>query len=371
MEEINDNKGNAGEQSQPQLTAADGASGRTVPVNFSGKSGEFFGIWIVNILLSIVTLGIYSAWAKVRTQQYFYSHTEVDGHRFNYLATPIQILKGRILALLLFIAYYVLISYFPIAGLIMMLVMLALTPWLINQGMRFHLRMTQYRNVRFSFEGSYGGALVHFVLLPVMSVFTLYLALPWVLKKIDEYLYNNIRYGTLPLQSQLSASQYYLTALMVSVVGGMFAVIIGALLTAVGMGLIDPQTTQAADPSPFVMLGIMVVYLIFLGLVSGIYQALIRNHIYANSHIEGVAEFESQLPAAGYGMLHATNALAIILSLGLAYPWTKVRKARYLSDATKVTVLPGAEQVIDATLAENSAFGEEASQLFDMDIALT
>lgn len=53
---------------------------------FHGKTGEFFGIWIVNVLLSIVTLGIYSAWAKVRTNQYFLGSTELDNHRFSYLA---------------------------------------------------------------------------------------------------------------------------------------------------------------------------------------------------------------------------------------------------------------------------------------------
>ncbi|MED5348372.1 MAG: DUF898 family protein, partial [Pseudomonadota bacterium] len=39
---------------------------------FHGEGGEFFRIWIVNLVLSIVTLGIYSAWAKVRTKRYFY-----------------------------------------------------------------------------------------------------------------------------------------------------------------------------------------------------------------------------------------------------------------------------------------------------------
>ncbi|MCL1036742.1 DUF898 domain-containing protein [Shewanella submarina] len=351
---------------------SDQSPGRTVPVNFSGQAGEFFGIWIVNILLSIVTLGIYSAWAKVRTHQYFYSNTEIDGHRFNYLATPMQILKGRILALILFIAYYVLTSYFPVAGAIAIVVMLFLSPWLINQGMRFHLRMTQYRNVRFSFEGSYGGALAHFILLPIMGVFTLYLAFPWVLKKIDEYLYSNIRYGDLPLQTKLSSSQYYLAALIVFVVSGMFGVVAMTVLTAsMGIAAMDPEATAAADPSPFAMVAVFAVYIVMIGLVTGIYESYIRNHIFANSKFDDVAEFESELSPFGYGMLHVTNALAIVFSLGLAYPWTKVRKSKYLADATKVTVLPGAEQVVDDKQDGNSAFGEEASQLFDMDIALT
>ena len=68
---------------------------RTTQVHFTGNGREYFGIWIVNLLLSVLTLGIYSAWAKVRTLQYFYGHSRVDGQGFRYLATPLQILKGR------------------------------------------------------------------------------------------------------------------------------------------------------------------------------------------------------------------------------------------------------------------------------------
>jgi hypothetical protein len=56
------------------------------PFQFTGRAGEFFKIWIVNVLLTIVTLGIYSAWAKVRTTGYFYSHTRLD------IAVPTRLL---------------------------------------------------------------------------------------------------------------------------------------------------------------------------------------------------------------------------------------------------------------------------------------
>lgn len=58
---------------------------------FTGNAKEWFGIWIVNLFLSIITLGIYSAWAKVRTKKYFYQNTWVAGHNFNYHATGKQI----------------------------------------------------------------------------------------------------------------------------------------------------------------------------------------------------------------------------------------------------------------------------------------
>jgi uncharacterized membrane protein YjgN (DUF898 family) len=69
-----------------------------VPVRFTGSGAEYFGIWIVNLLLTIVTIGIYSAWAKVRKKRYFYAHTKIDGDSFEYRGKPIAIQKGRIIA---------------------------------------------------------------------------------------------------------------------------------------------------------------------------------------------------------------------------------------------------------------------------------
>ena len=68
------------------------------PVSFTGTGGEYFKIWIVNLALTIVTLGVYSAWAKVRRLQYFYRHTRLAGAGFDYHGDPIAILKGRIIA---------------------------------------------------------------------------------------------------------------------------------------------------------------------------------------------------------------------------------------------------------------------------------
>src|SRR6202171_2582999 len=74
-------------------------------LQFTGSGSEYFGIWIVNMLLTIVTLGIYSAWAKVRRLQYFYRHTEVAGSSFDFHGSPTSILVGRVIALVMLIAY--------------------------------------------------------------------------------------------------------------------------------------------------------------------------------------------------------------------------------------------------------------------------
>lgn len=79
----------------------DPAAGSTAssPV-FTGSSKEYFRIWVVNMLLSIITLGTYSAWATVRNRRYLYGNVELDGSRFDFHGQPLAILRGRILAVI-------------------------------------------------------------------------------------------------------------------------------------------------------------------------------------------------------------------------------------------------------------------------------
>jgi uncharacterized membrane protein YjgN (DUF898 family) len=91
-----------------------------------------------------------------------------------YLTDPVQILKGRIISVLLFASYFLAASFSPIVAGIIMLVLVFAYPLLICINLRFKIRMTAYRNVRFNFNGKYGRAFVVFILLPIMSVFTLY-----------------------------------------------------------------------------------------------------------------------------------------------------------------------------------------------------
>src|ERR1700722_353561 len=94
-------------------------------LHFTGSGAEYFGIWIVNLLLTIVTLGIYSAWAKVRRLKYFYRHTEVAGSGFDFHGSPIRILVGRVLALVMLIAYNYSVRLHSIWTLIILVVLAA------------------------------------------------------------------------------------------------------------------------------------------------------------------------------------------------------------------------------------------------------
>ena len=65
------------------------------------------------------------------------------------------------------------------------------------------------------------------------------------------------------------------------------------------------------------------------------------------------------------------NVIAIICTAGLAYPWVKIRTAQFLAQATTVVIDNNADDVLDVMIESQSAFGEEAAEVFDIDIALT
>ena len=146
------------------------------PFRFTGNGGEYFRIWIVNLCLSLLTLGIYSAWAKVRRLQYFYRHTSVAGASLDYHGDPVAILKGRIIAVGLFAIYSLAGKFSLIYGAAAFVLILVVMPWLLVRSFRFRLHNTSYRGLRFAFHGKVGdarGTLVMFMTwwAPITSLF--------------------------------------------------------------------------------------------------------------------------------------------------------------------------------------------------------
>jgi len=118
------------------------------PFQFVGNAKDYFGIWIVNVLLTIVTLGIYASWAKVRNKKYFYGHTLVDNHNFDYHATGMQLFIGKIIVIAAFAVLVIVQLISPILYLIVLLALLVFIPAIIVRALRFNARVSSHRNVQ-------------------------------------------------------------------------------------------------------------------------------------------------------------------------------------------------------------------------------
>ncbi|GAB6041802.1 YjgN family protein [Endothiovibrio diazotrophicus] len=336
---------------------------------FTGQAGEYFRIWIVNVLLSIVTVGIYSAWAKVRNNRYFYGNTEVAGDRFDYTARPLAILKGRIIAVVLFLIYAFANSTHSPLALVALLLLMGVMPWLVARSLAFRNRNTTLRNIRFGFDGGYGGAAKAFILWPLVGALSLGLLMPLALREQDRYMVGNARYGTTPFAFDAALKSYY------KILGGTLLILIGGIVgtvllsMAMGGGLAALGGPQAAG-SPAMQVAAMVPTLSILVayLFAFAYFAAKRHNLIYNSSRFADHGFTASLAPLRLGWIQASNWLVTLLTLGLARPWAKVRLARYKADCLTLVAAGGLDAFTAAEEVRMSALGEEVGEAFDFDI---
>ena len=327
-------------------------------VVFKGSIRDYYPIWITNIVLMVITLGIYSPWAKVRNMKYFYQNTSIDGHIFDYTAKPIQILKGRVIAVTVLLLYFLLVSIYDSFSIILPIALVFLTPWLINQSMRFNMRVTTYRNIRFNFVGDYFESFTRFILYPILVILTLYIAAPRMHKSINNYIINNTEFGSKKFTTDQKTSTYY-NAFALS---GLFIVlmIICIYFFANILG------TNSGEIWAIIGIGLYIALFI-----SGpIYQSQIRNSIYNNSCIDNTVYFKSSLTARGHVFLIFTNILLVIATLGLAIPWVKIRNAKYFAHLTNVYFDTEVESIIQKESKDGSVLADEIGDAFDIDVSL-
>ncbi len=326
------------------------SSPESLQFEFTGDAVEFFKIWIVNICLTIVTLGIYSAWAKVRTYKYFYGNTILAGSSFEYLASPITILKGRLIAFALFVIYSVATTFFPLSAIIFTLAFLFVLPWLVVKSLTFRARNTAYRNIRFDFKNNYSAAAVTFILLPVLIVFTLGLIVPYMVFYQSKFIIENNMYGKEGFVFKSKGIEFYkiyLMALLILVIGGVLAAL-------------------AAQLHPFMLAVIMAPVYFF---VFAYLKTKVANLVYNSTTLKDNQLASSMQPNEVF-VLYFTNAVAIILSVGLLIPWALIRMARYRAEKLQLHTKEGLDHFVAGQQAAVSATGEEMGEVFDVELGL-
>lgn len=317
------------------------------PFSFTGTAREYFGIWIVNILLTILTIGIYSAWAKVRRLRYFYGNTFLAGSSFDYHAKPVRILIGRIIVLVILGLYNLIATLYAPAAAILFVLFVLILPFFVMRGLRFNARVTSFRNVRFDFHGGYWGAFKAYVIGTAISWGSLGLLAPIASRWMWTYLFDNTTYGGRPVAStptlRAMYGQWLLPAVMVLGVAVLFGVSLFAIYPALNAMLEGARTASAdADAVLEMVLGILttallpiIVLFVFAALV---YQAGARNVAFNATLIDARHQLMSSIHRGRFVWITVTNLLATILTLGLARPWAAVRMAKYLASVTALDV---------------------------------
>lgn len=356
-----------------QVEAGDGAQLRTYPpehFEFTGTGGEYFRIWIVNLVLSILTLGIYSAWAKVRRLKYFYQHTNVAGGSFDYHGDPVAILKGRILAFLLFLVY-TLATEVPGWPLLVALVLIGLLlPLLMRSAFRFRLHYSSYRGLRFSFRGTNKQSYITFLGFGALTIMTAYLAAPLFHHRLKRFQHGESWFGNTPFKFTATEGGFFGVYIMVSLImlgaliGTVFA--FGGMFAALGSGLDPGENAAALIP---ILFGFFVIFLALSFVLAPLFQSRIGNLIWNHTQL-GESRFESRLRFWPLFFIMTTNFILILLSFGLFTPWASVRLARYRAECLSILPSEPVDSFIAARGDEITASGEEMTEMFDFDVGL-
>ncbi|MCS0607120.1 YjgN family protein [Massilia solisilvae] len=363
---------------------------RRLALAFTGSGNEYFRIWIVNLLLTVATLGIYSAWAKVRRLQYFYRNTQLAGACFDFTGDPKSILKGRLIAVALLLGYQYAFGFSLAVGAGFAAALILWLPFLMHSALRFRLSNTAYRGLPFGFGGSVRGAYLAYlppaltVLLPgallamdprsrlAAAVMLLYLGWPLMHGRMKRYQHANILYGDQQARYGVRPWKFYGPYLMCALWIVLGVVITLVISTAARLGVTHlskaAMMSGAGNWVLTVISGALGGYVVFLA-AAPYMHVRINNLVWSSTSFAGV-RIESSMKAWGMLRLQAVNVLLTLLTLGLYRPFAVVNVYRYRAEHLSVQVQGEFDEVLGgAAPRQAGAAGDGAADFIGVDIS--
>lgn len=328
-----------------------------IPFKFTGDSDEYFKIWIVNLCLTIITLGIYSAWAKVRNKRYFYGNTLLNDSAFDYLANPVTIFKGRMIALA-FLAVVAGAGHLAEVN-FFWLVYILIIPFVVIKSAMFNAANSAYRSVRFKFGTGFAPRsniglerytvagyreTSQFMILPIILVpLSFGLLYPYYVFRKRQFFLAHSTFGQTGFWFDGRWQDFYRVYFYVAWVG--FAAFAGTVMT-LGLGALPLFAWFKAHQDANV------------GKLSWQHTGL------------GGMRFECHWQTWELFKLYLLNNIAVLFSFGLMTPWAKIRVARYQTEGLALYPAAALTDFIAAEQDQVSALGDEAGDLMDWDFGL-
>ncbi len=372
---------------------------RPLTVDFSATGAEYARLWQVNLLLTLLTLGLYLPFAKARRLRYLYAHTWVGGHPLGFHGDPWRMLGGHLTMVVLF-GGYTLSGYASPWVYLASAVALALAwPALWRAGLRYRLANTRWRGLRFAFVGDVRGAyraMLPWTLPPVLfGVCTLLWAPntlagetpdlpPWVwalniavflgalplgLAWVKRYQTSGYRWGGLVPHTEVRTADFY--GLLLRVLGlGVLGLLVALVLVMAGLfGLGELlQLPQATKATLSYVATICTVYWVGLVGTGAQLSAGVQNIVWNATTAPGL-RVQSSLDVAGYVWLQLKNWLWVALTLGLyrPYAWVRAQRMRWAAIQMQASVAPQGWHTTTAADA-NGAAGEMSGDFFGLDV---
>jgi len=352
-------------------------------LTFTGTGGEYFRIWVVHALLTVLSLGIYSAWAKVRKARWFAQHTQLLGDSFDYHGRPGRILLGRVIALALLIGYSRSFEWSRTAGLAAVGLLVVLGPALYGAAQRFRLTNSSWRGLRFGFEAS--PRTVYAVCIPLLLVWTsgtvwarlngspksvlavtgvCALAWPFAHASLKSMQHARTRYGEARFAFRPAVAAFY--ALYARTLG-----IALVVLLPIGMlaGLFVRALAETSLKGQFIggfIIGASMTVLTYV--VAGSYFLARLQPIVWSHTTFGELRFGSTIGAFALLGLVLRNLLLVVITAGLYWPFAAVAIARYRVQSITLEGDGPLPDVAAKGQGNATAVGDAAFDLFGLDL---
>lgn len=316
-------------------TATDGAR----RARFMGSGAAVFGIHVVNVLLTLLTLGVYFFWAKVKVRAYLFSETDFEGDRFAYHGTGREMFVGFLKALVFFFIPITLLSMLPEltgaplpvrygASMLSYLLASFFVPMAMIGARRYRLSRTSWRGIRFSLRAPTWDFVRLWSWNTFVVALTLGLYYPIYIMRRQEFLTRHMWFGSQRFGFDGRGRDLFW---------------------------------------PFV--GMLALFPFTLGL-SWFGFAAKKARYFAAHTTFGSARFESTVRALPLAWLTISNLLGLVFTLGLAWPWLSVRSLRF-AYANLSLDGPLALDTITQQAQTVTATGEGLAGFLDADLGLT
>jgi uncharacterized membrane protein YjgN (DUF898 family) len=350
---------------------------------YTGRTGELFALFGVNLVLMIVTLGVYRFWAKVRIRRYLWSHTMFQGEPFGYTGSGKELFKGFIKILFMLILPLALVwqaitmlTAAAIEGVSLIGFITLLSPFIVFWVRRYRLSRTDWRGIRFQQAGEATTYARKAIKGWFLNLFTLFFYVPYNVINLLDYQINRVHFGTMPFRYTGTISDlgpgyrriWWAVLLLgllsfVSLVGCgifVFAALRASHLKGLGDIYKDPRTLI------FIILSALLFYGFFLvaALVRLKYRLLIYRHVARSTQLGAMT---AQFTATFWQFFRLTvgNFLLKAISLGLLSPIATHRRMKFLCRHLKLQGLPDF-----AAVKQVAAFGQAGegwTQWLDVD----
>lgn len=386
------------DQAAPGAAAFGPGADRAVhKLEYDGRIGALYGIFIKNLLLGIITLSIYRFWGKTNIRRYAWSHMTLQGHRFEYTGRGGELFLGFLIVIGFYIVFFIASAVVGLLagevgrafGPLMLLLALPYLAFVAQYAAQnYRLTRTLWCGIRGGMTGSAWRYGVKAFLLTLLTLITLNLAAPWASMRLTEDRFNNSYFGNAKATLHAPSGPLYPPFIL-----GFVGVLVGiGLLVAIFWFAVLPifqsselafiamemQAAEEAGREPnvtpeqitsyftFIIVTALVFYLgvaIVAIVAFAPYMAAQFRQIANNLSIAEV-RFASQVTAMRYIGLWIGNLLWIVLTLGLGLPVVVHRTLRFFADRVEIHGTLDTARLQQTTL-DHPKYGEGLLEAFD------